>query len=475
MTHTAHARERVGPVADQGGALHRLRHLAVLDQIGLAGGEDELAARDVHLSAAEVHGVETVLHRFHDVARIVLAGEHEGVGHARQRRVRVRFAAPVARRRRAHEAGVEPVLHVADEHPVLDQHVTPGRRALVVDVERAAAVDHRAVVDHRHQFGGDLLTDAARERGDALAVEVALEPVADRLVQQDARPARTEDDGHRARRRVHGRQLQRRLARRLGGEALPALRLEIEVERHAATTAEGADLTLAAILGDRRHVEPRERAHVADRPARRGGDQHDDLFARQGHDHLGHARVRRAARGVDLAHEVELARELGDDRRLGKRIEVVRAASSGHGHHPGLAGAVGDRPRLTRGLLEVLHGEIVRVRVARARARLGPHAGALAHVTRRLLDNVLLENQLFVDTVLEVDVGVVHAADEIAAEQAVHESGRDVEAVGEEALGTRPRDLFSHLEGPNPNRRRRPAPNFSNEIIVSALPSRYRA
>src|SRR5207244_1050577 len=112
---------------------------------------------------------------------------------------------------------------------------------------------------------------AARERGDALAVEVALEPVADRLVQQDARPARTEDDGHRARRRVRGRQLQRRLARRLGGEALPALRLEIEVERHAATTAEGADLTLAAVLGDRRHVEPRERAHVADRPARRGG------------------------------------------------------------------------------------------------------------------------------------------------------------------------------------------------------------
>ena len=44
--------------------------------------------------------------------------------------------------------GVLAVLHQADQRAVLDQHGALGRRALVVDGERAAAVGMRAVVDH---------------------------------------------------------------------------------------------------------------------------------------------------------------------------------------------------------------------------------------------------------------------------------------------------------------------------------------
>ena len=248
----ADAREHVGAVADQRRALHRRGDPAVLDQVGLAGREDELAAGDVDLAAAERHRVEPALDRADDVLGVVLAGQHERVGHARHRRMREALAAAVAGGRHPHQPGVEPVLQVAAEDAVLDQHGAAGRRALVVHVERAAPVRDGAVVDHGHQLGGDLLADAPGEGRHALAVEVALEAVTDRLVQQDAGPARPEHDGHRAGRRVDRAQLDDRLARGLGREAGPALLLEEEVEGHAAAAAVRADLALAVVLGDAR-------------------------------------------------------------------------------------------------------------------------------------------------------------------------------------------------------------------------------
>ena len=47
-----------------------------------------------------------------------------------------------------------------------------------------------------------------------------------------------------------------------------------------------------------------------------------------------------------------------------------------------------------------------------------------------------LENQIFVDAVLEVDVGVVDLADEVTAEDALHEIGRDAESVRKKTLRT---------------------------------------
>src|SRR5262249_39112384 len=81
------------------------------------------------------------------------------------------------------------VLEVAAQHAALDQHGPLRGRALVVDVQRAAPRGDRAVVDDGAELRRDARPDAVRERGRALAVEVALEPVAHRLVQEDARPA----------------------------------------------------------------------------------------------------------------------------------------------------------------------------------------------------------------------------------------------------------------------------------------------
>src|SRR5262249_29853506 len=162
----------------------------------------------------------------------------------------VRFASAVARRRFAHETGVEPVLHVAAQDAVLDEHIAPGWRALVVDVQRTASIGDRAVVDDGHDLGGHLLADAPGECGNDLAIEVTLQAMADRFVEQDSRPARPEHDGHRARGRGHGRELQRRLPRGFAREALPPFGLEIEIEGHTTAATEATDLALARLPPD---------------------------------------------------------------------------------------------------------------------------------------------------------------------------------------------------------------------------------
>ena len=146
-----------------------------------------------------------------------VAGRHVGVGHARHRLVRIGFAPAVAGRLHAHQPGVLAVLHVADQLAVLDQHVAAGRRAFVVDGERAAPLGDGAVIDDGDALGGDLLAHQAGEGRGLLAVEIAFQPVADGFVQHDARPAAGQHDVERAGRRRDGLEIDQRLAQRLVG------------------------------------------------------------------------------------------------------------------------------------------------------------------------------------------------------------------------------------------------------------------
>src|SRR5262249_51239331 len=168
------------------------------DHVRLGCGKHEFAADDVDLAAAEIFGVQAALDRSNDLARILVAGEHVGVRHARHGDVRERFAPPVTGRGDTHEARIQRVLHVPGENAVLDQYVALRGVAFVVDVQRAAAAVQSAVIYDRDARCGDALTDATGKGRAALAVEVALETVPDGLVQQHARPARAEHDGHRA-------------------------------------------------------------------------------------------------------------------------------------------------------------------------------------------------------------------------------------------------------------------------------------
>ena len=133
------------------------------------------------------------------------------------------LAAAVAGRLHAHQPGVLAVLHIADENAVLDQHCAIGRRAFIVDRKRAAAQRDGAVVDDGDPLRGDALTHESGERRGLLAVEIAFEPVAHRLVQHDAGPAGAEHDIHFAGWRWHRVQVGERLAHGAVGGVLPGV------------------------------------------------------------------------------------------------------------------------------------------------------------------------------------------------------------------------------------------------------------
>ena len=65
--------ESFGAATDEGCSLDRTGDLAVLDEVGLGGGEDELSVCDVHLAAAEVDGIKAALDRLDDVFGLVRA------------------------------------------------------------------------------------------------------------------------------------------------------------------------------------------------------------------------------------------------------------------------------------------------------------------------------------------------------------------------------------------------------------------
>ena len=147
------------------------------------------------------------------------------------------------------------VLQVAAQNPVFDQDVAPGRLAFVVDIQGAAAAADGAVVDHGAEFAGDLLADPAAEGGDALAVEIGFESVADGFVQQNSRPAGAEHHGHFAGRGVHRVEHGDGFARGFGGEVFGSLLVEEESELYTARRrrhVRAADCRRFAVPGPRR-------------------------------------------------------------------------------------------------------------------------------------------------------------------------------------------------------------------------------
>ena len=63
VAHHADVLQRFGTVADQRRVAHGPRELAVFDEIAFGGGEDEVAAGDIDLAAAEGRAVESLAAR----------------------------------------------------------------------------------------------------------------------------------------------------------------------------------------------------------------------------------------------------------------------------------------------------------------------------------------------------------------------------------------------------------------------------
>ena len=311
----------------------------------------------------------------------------------------------------AHQAGVLPVLHVADQDAVLDQRGRLGGRALVVDGERAAPVGDGAVVDHGDAGRGDALAHEAGEGALALAVEIALEPVADRLVQQDARPAGAEHHVEGARRRRHGVEVDQRLAQRLVDGELPLVGGDERAEALAPAHAVGAGLLPVAVADDHRDVDPHHRPHVAHEGA--VGAQDLDLLvgtAERGGD-LAHARVAAARIGVDLFQQLDL---LGEG-RAAERALVAVERPVGAARRLGVGALVAGLHRLHRiaGAADGGLGNLAGMGVALRFAGHRPQAEALVGVEARRLQPAVVEEQALGLGVLQVELAVVGAAERI--------------------------------------------------------------
>src|SRR5690606_21981270 len=286
-------------IANQRGAFHRRGDLAVLDEIGLTGGKHELAAGDIHLTAAQIGAVDPLLHRPDDLLRIALPGQHVGIGHARHGQMGIGLAAAVTGRRHAHQARVQLVLDVTLENAVLDQRGAVGLVTLVIDGQRTAAARQGTVVDDGAQAGCYFLAHPAAVGRAALAVEVTFQAMAHRLMQQHTGPTRTHHHRHAARRRRNGVEVYRGLAYRLAGVGHgPFLSLEEAVVGTPAA-AETAPFPASVVLDDDADIEPHQRPDITRPGTVAGGHQHGIMHPAQADRHLGDARVKTAGVGID--------------------------------------------------------------------------------------------------------------------------------------------------------------------------------
>ncbi len=203
-------------VADQHRALDRRADLAVLQLVGLGALEDVLARRDVDLSAAERHRVDAVLHRRDDLLRIAAAREHVGVGHARHRHVARRFRA-VRCRSASCPSGARSAGPACSRRGCRPRSA----RCLLVGVPSSSMVSEprRSVIVPSSTTVTPLAATCWPSRpGEGrglLAIEVAFEPVADRLVQHHAGPAGAEHDVEFAGRGGDGFEIDQRLTHRV--------------------------------------------------------------------------------------------------------------------------------------------------------------------------------------------------------------------------------------------------------------------
>ena len=114
--------------------------------------------------------------------------------------------------------------------------------------------------------------------------------MADGLVQQDAGPARAEHHSHLARWRRPGHQVGQGGLHRFVDIAADAGVVKIS-QAEAATAAGRAHLASAFLLGNHRHRQAHQRAHISGQRAVGTGHQHHVVLAGQTGHHLHHARV----------------------------------------------------------------------------------------------------------------------------------------------------------------------------------------
>src|SRR6185295_1448881 len=266
--------ERLRTVATQSRAFDRRGHFSVFDQVSLRSAERKLAAGDVDLAAAELHGVQSTFDRPYYVFLCVRALEHKSVCHSRQRHVPVTLPSSISRARRVHEPGVQKVTYISPQHAVLDQHRTARRLAFIIDVNRAATIWNRTVINHGAQLRSYALSDQATKGRCLFPIEIRFKPMTHGFVKQDSRPTRTEHNLHRSRRCCNRLQLNDRLSSGFARE-LVGRHFALEEFNSDAPSAPGtSNLEIAVIVRDTGYAKPRKGLNVSREPPVGRRDHH---------------------------------------------------------------------------------------------------------------------------------------------------------------------------------------------------------
>ncbi len=269
-------------------------------------------------------------------------------------------------------------------------------------------------------FGSHLLADAPGKGGGALAVEVPLQTVTHRLVQQHAGPAGTEHHRHGAGRGVDGLQVDQGLAHRFTHiakrPALEPVQLEEMVVTEAATATGAAAFTAIPLLGDDGHREAHQRTHVGGQGAIGGG--HQDLFidpADGGH-HLIDGGIQTSGELVHLLQQGNFLLLVEGLQGIQRRVEQVCFGASPC-FYLALRTGGGDAASGSHRLLQRQKAQLVRVGETGLLAADGAHPHPLIDVVAAILDDAVLQHPGLVPAALEIEVAELHLMAHQAAEQ----------------------------------------------------------
>ena len=323
------------------------------------------------------------------------------------------FAAAVAGGGDTHQAGVELVLDITLEHTVFDQGGALGADTLIVHAQGTAAPGQGAVIDDGAQAGRHALTDTTAVGGAALAVEVALQTMADRLVQQHARPAGAHDHRHATGRGGNRLQIDQRLTQRLAGiahgaffAALVAFE-EVAVVGTPATTMT-TTLTPAILLDDHADVEAHQRPDISAQATVHSGHQDTIPDAGQAHRYLLDPGIQGAGGHVDTLEQLDLLGPIQHIQGIVRRIQGRQQRAAEGLHPPTLPGPGDGAGRLGR-LAQSIGADHIAVGEAGFLTGLGAHADALIEVEAAFLDDAVFQGPGFRDLALEIQIGGVDA------------------------------------------------------------------
>ena len=307
-------------------------------------------------------------------------------------------------------------------------------RAFVVHGERAPAASEGGIVHHRAELGRHLFADATGERAGALAVEVALETMPNRFVQQHARPAWAKHDGHRPGRGIHRLQVQQRGPHRFLGIVFRAGRVEQPSAVDATAATGETALAPAVALGNHRYVETRQRPHIGAQGSVRGHHQIGFVIQRDAHGDFLHVRIFAASEGVDAAQQFDLGVFVRASKRIVRRI-ANGAGGWGQGIGGTAAAAAGDASGGLGCVLQRGQADVVRVGETGFFAADGTNANATVDAEHAVLYRAILQRPGLEARYLEVQFANVDVLAGKPTELANHIGFAELASIPERLAG----------------------------------------